>query len=418
MATVNFINRTKSQSRAGLRAVLRYTMKIQKTESNGYELVSGLDCSPESVYEEFINTKLLHGKDDGRMYYHFVQSFPKDEVLTPETAHEIAMKLAEFYKGFEVLVSTHTDREHLHSHFIINSVNFETGKKLHQSASAIGEIRQKSDELCKKYGLSICEPRAKDKQVKSMSIGEYHLAVKGKSFKFKLINVIEDCMKLADSKQTFIALMESEGIKVKWTDGRKNITYELADGKRCRDNKLFEDKFLKERMELEFEYRQAIIKGRAEEFEQAYESVADDRRRLGSPSEQSGSDIQISQVTTEDSGSKSREDTKRDSQRAEDDTGDTRSLVTGWEEERNEFFTAENQVAYDTSWSGNDNVDVDISDVCSSAIHCAKTVEQALNDGPIKDCTTQIVVTERKKGQKGQKKEEQNSQEYKYYMGM
>ena len=145
MATVNFINRKKSQNRAGMKFVLEYTQRDEKTLFEGMKLVSGLNCSPQSVYEEFVNTKLLYGKDSQRMYYHFVQSFHKDEKITPQAAHEVALKLAEHYKDFEVLVSTHTDCDHIHSHFIINSVSFETGKKLHQSANAIQELRQESD---------------------------------------------------------------------------------------------------------------------------------------------------------------------------------------------------------------------------------------------------------------------------------
>ncbi|MFI3228115.1 MAG: relaxase/mobilization nuclease domain-containing protein [Clostridia bacterium] len=209
MATVNFINRGKSQSRAGMRSVLNYTMQNKKTEYNGNFLVSGMNCTPQSVYEEFINTKLLYGKDDGRMYYHFVQSFPKEEVISPTTAHEIALKLAEHYDGFEVLIATHTDREHIHSHFIINSVNFETGKKLHQSAQAIPELRQKSDELCMQFNLSICKPKQDRTKVKAMTIGEYHMAAKGKSWKLQLANTIDECMRYASSRKNFIELMET-----------------------------------------------------------------------------------------------------------------------------------------------------------------------------------------------------------------
>lgn len=125
MATVNFINRKKGQTRAGMKFVLKYIQREDKTLFEGMKLVSGVNCSPQSVYQEFINTKLFHGKDSQRMYYHFVQSFPPTENITPQTAHEIALKLANHYKDFEVLVSTHVDRDHIHSHFIINSVSLK-----------------------------------------------------------------------------------------------------------------------------------------------------------------------------------------------------------------------------------------------------------------------------------------------------
>ena len=67
------------------------------------------------------------------MFYHMVQSFPKGAAVDPRQAHEAARRLAEYFGGCEVLVCTHVDREHIHSHCVINSVNFETGKKLHMA---------------------------------------------------------------------------------------------------------------------------------------------------------------------------------------------------------------------------------------------------------------------------------------------
>lgn len=90
---------------------------------NGRKLVSGVNCVPQSAFNEMMNTKIQYRKTDGRMYYHLFQSFHPDEPITPETAHEIALKFAqEQFKGYEVLVATHIDREHIHSHFIVNSV--------------------------------------------------------------------------------------------------------------------------------------------------------------------------------------------------------------------------------------------------------------------------------------------------------
>lgn len=164
------------------------------------------------------------------------------------------------------MVSTHTDCDHIHSHFIINSVSFETGKKLHQSANAIQELRQESDALCMEYGLSICQP--KEQRTKPMPAGEYHSAIRGDSWKMRLINNIDECMRYATSKKMFIEMMESEGYSVKWTDTRKNITYTTPDGKKCRDDRLHEQKHLKEWMELELRIRQEIISGRTQTAEQ------------------------------------------------------------------------------------------------------------------------------------------------------
>jgi len=131
MAIVHFVNYRKAQTNAGMKFVLNYTMQDKKTVSDDKKFVSGINCTPASAYTEFRNTKKLYGKEDGRLFYHFVQSFPVGEKITPETAHEIALRFAsesEKLKGYEIVVSTHCDRDHIHSHFVMNSVNAETGK--------------------------------------------------------------------------------------------------------------------------------------------------------------------------------------------------------------------------------------------------------------------------------------------------
>ena len=96
-----------------------------------------------------MNTKLRYKKADGRMYYHLLRSFHPDEQLTPETAHEIALRFAEEnFSGYEVLVATHVDRNHIHSHLVINSVNADNGYKYHSDNKEIKRLRNSSDKLC------------------------------------------------------------------------------------------------------------------------------------------------------------------------------------------------------------------------------------------------------------------------------
>ena len=156
MAIVTAVNRPRGQTRGGLRAVLRYVMKEEKTADQDRHLVTGVNCQADSCCTEFISTKLQYGKDGGRMYYHFVQSFHPEEAVTPELAHRIALELAQQWKGYEVLVATHTDRAHIHSHFIVNSVSFQSGRKLHFEKADLTKLRQVSDTLCIRHGLSVC----------------------------------------------------------------------------------------------------------------------------------------------------------------------------------------------------------------------------------------------------------------------
>ena len=94
-------------------------------------------------------TKGRYRKTDGRQYYHFVQSFAETDNLTPQEAHAIALELARReFPGFEVLVATHIDTDHLHSHLIVNSVSFQDGRKLHQSAADLQAHRLASDQIC------------------------------------------------------------------------------------------------------------------------------------------------------------------------------------------------------------------------------------------------------------------------------
>ena len=122
-------------------------------KENEMALVSGIGCQPETAFDEFLSTKLLHHKNGGVMFYHMVQSFPKGAEIDPRTAHEAARRLVGYFEGCEVLVCTHVDREHIHSHCIINSVNFETGKKVHMADKQIQELRVRNDQICEELGL-------------------------------------------------------------------------------------------------------------------------------------------------------------------------------------------------------------------------------------------------------------------------
>ena len=259
MAIVHFVNYKRgTQSRAAMRGVMLYVMQEKKTAWEGGPLVSGINCQPQSVYDDFLNTKLLYHKDGGTMFYHMVQSFPKGAAVDPRQAHEAARRLAEYFDGCEVLVCTHVDREHIHSHCVINSVNFETGKKLHMAKEQIQELMRRNDAICQEMGLPVFD--APTQQARGMGGAEYHTALRGQSWKLRLMNTIDECMKYAADKDAFVSLMASEGYAVRWESGRKYITYTTPDGMRCRDNKLHEEKYCKEAMEHEFRIRAELIK--------------------------------------------------------------------------------------------------------------------------------------------------------------
>ena len=274
IAIVHFVNYKRgTQSRAAMRGVMLYVMQEKKTTWEGAPLVSGINCQPQSVYDDFLNTKLFYHKDGGVMFYHMVQSFPKGAEVDPRQAHEAARRLAEYFDGCEVLVCTHVDREHIHSHCVINSVNFETGKKLHMAKEQLQKLMRRNDTVCQEMGLPVFD--APTQQARGMGGAEYHTALKGQSWKLRLMNTIDECMKYAADRDAFVSLMASEGYAVRWESGRKYITYTTPDGLKCRDNKLHEEKYCKEAMEHEFRIRAELIKRklRTEETDGGIETV-------------------------------------------------------------------------------------------------------------------------------------------------
>lgn len=211
-------------------------------------------------------------------FYQYVQSFSPDENITPQQAHEVALEFAEkAWTGYEVLVATHCDAQHIHSHFVINSVSFENGKKLRQNPNTLKSLRALSDEICRQHNFSTLEPYRKNGM--KISIREYRTAVKGQSWKFKLMNDIDKAMNISGSKEDFINAMSIMGYSVTWIGDRKYITYQCPNKMKCRDIKLHNDKYLKGSMENEFRYRQEQYFGKSKTEEQ--QLLDSDRTAIG-----------------------------------------------------------------------------------------------------------------------------------------
>ena len=256
MATVMYIPEHR-QNRFAMRAVINYCMQEYKTfdSKSKRQLISGVNCDGANAFQEFMATKKVYGKDNGFFFYHYAQSFFPKEKITPEQAHKIALEFAEkAWSGHEVLVATHCDREHIHSHFVINSVGFELGKKLRQSPSTLKQLRKLSDEICIAHGFSVLQPYQGGKN--SMSSREYRARLRGNSWKEKLAKDIDTAMSYSGSKDEFIRNMSILGYHMTWTDTRKNITFQCPNGKKCCDDKLHDNKYLKESIESELLQRE------------------------------------------------------------------------------------------------------------------------------------------------------------------
>ena len=412
-----------------MKSVMRYVSQTSKTLWDGQQLVSGIGCQPKTAFDEFLSTKLLYHKDGGVMFYHMVQSFPKGADIDPRMAHEAARRLAAYFEGCEVLVCTHVDREHIHSHCIINSVNFETGRKVHMADEQIQELRVRNDESCEELGLPKFQ-RDDQRQSRGMSNAEYYTASKGESWKFELMRVIDECMRCAGNREEFLALLRAEGYDAAWRDSRKNITYTTPDGRKCRDNKLHIEKYLKENMEAEFGYR----------------TENDNTRNVGAAQKADGRGATAG--TQCDGHGTKLECTARNAgqavptagavgcgpENAPDETGSTgipdrdadeRSRVreTGWEPEREVFFRLQRaDRAYTERYDFNfgeqqpgdfcggtgieeENpplrVDLDYgSDLVRGAVRLGRAVEQMTDDAPTRDGTTMPAYIDSKRRKK------------------
>lgn len=119
----------------------------------------GTQLRGKGIVPGMMTTKQQFRKTDGRQFYHFVQSFPAEDGLTPQQVNAIGVEFAQKqFPDFEVVVATHLDTNHLHNHLVVNSVSCKDGKKLHQNAADLQRHRQVNDEICMAHGLQVLEP--------------------------------------------------------------------------------------------------------------------------------------------------------------------------------------------------------------------------------------------------------------------
>lgn len=242
-----------------MRAVINYCQQEYKTfdSRSKRQLVSGINCDGANSYHEFMATKKVYGKADGILFYQYAQSFSPTEKLTPEQAHEISIEFAEkAWPGQEILVATHCDANHLHSHFVINSVCFESGKKLRQSPSTLRQLRALSDEICLAHGLSVLTPY--ENGGRRISNREYRARMRGNSWKQKLAEDIDKSMEYSGSREEFVRAMSILGYRMTWTDERKYLTFHCPNGRSCRDKSLHDEKYMKKNIENELNFRENL----------------------------------------------------------------------------------------------------------------------------------------------------------------
>lgn len=203
---------TESEAQ-GLADVIEYAVNCEKTEMQYY--VSALNCSTLTARQEMMAVKKRYGKEDGIVAFHGYQSFAEGEV-TPDMAHEIGVRLAEELWGerFQVLVATHLDKaNHIHNHFVLNSVSFLDGRRYNDCTATYMEMRKASDRLCREYNLSVIE---NPKRGKTKHYGEYRSEKEGRYTYRSLVKVdIDRLIAQAATDKQFFYLLKQTGYEVK-----------------------------------------------------------------------------------------------------------------------------------------------------------------------------------------------------------
>ena len=189
--------------------VFSYVKNPEKTQNGEY--VTAINCLKEIALQQMIATKNQYGKDDKYIAWHGYQSFKPEEV-SAEECHQIGIKLAKEMWGdrFQIVVTTHLDKEHLHNHFAFNSVSFLDGGKYNYSKTEIKRLRETSDRLCREHGLSVIE-----RPHKSPSRPIWMDEKEGKPTKYNVMHWnIDEAIRKCNSVKTFENFLTRRGYDV------------------------------------------------------------------------------------------------------------------------------------------------------------------------------------------------------------
>lgn len=196
-----------------LHNVMDYASDDYKTEERIY--VSAVNATPETARQKMQQTKMQFRKTGGIVAFHAIQSFKPGEV-TPKLAHEIGKRLAEEMWGdrFEVVIATHLNKEHLHNHFVINSVSFIDGKKYYDNTANYNRLKKLSDTLCEEYNLSVIRnPKSKGKHYAEI------LAEKNgyPTIRGQIKDELDEIIKASYTYKDFWKILRERGYEVKDT---------------------------------------------------------------------------------------------------------------------------------------------------------------------------------------------------------
>ena len=222
MAIIKVVKRS-GKTVGALRAVLEYVGKKA-------EFSFGINCSNnyKQAFKEFLETKKFFDKEGGRQYRHYIQSFAPGEIEKNKVL-SLGIQWAEkVFKGYEVFIVTHTDKEHLHNHIVINSVNYIDGKKFQERKNEFKEKMLINDEVCLENGINnIVKPREIG-EITTPDRKKYEIIKKGADTTRLAETVLEVCNS-AQSKDNFISQMREKGYSVDWQDDKKHVVFTVGE---------------------------------------------------------------------------------------------------------------------------------------------------------------------------------------------
>ena len=303
MAINKTINK-RTNTHGAMRNCIEYVLRQDKTNEL-FTCVTGPYCHDEInydlVYRTFLEEKKVWDKDSGRMYAHNIISWHKDEQITPEQALEFGKEFAEnWFSGFQTLVAVHKDKDHIHCHLVTNSVSYEDGRKLHNTKKDLERMKQLTNQMCRKRGLTVVEKgkhfdgsQIEKGEVIAWSKDKYNLFRQQVTDSFvvdcamAVLKALENCI----SKEKFIEKMKQFGWNVNWTEKRKHITFQNQEGKKVRDSNLsktFHLDISKEDLENEFDRNYERVRAEAERTNGADEELAGYYRQVEAACEGSG----------------------------------------------------------------------------------------------------------------------------------
>lgn len=238
MAVTQLYNRTTN-----LNGLIQYVMNGDKTDEMKY--VSGVNCLPETAYEEMTATKKRFNKGKEKIIgYHLIQSFTKEDKITPELAQELGQEYVNelFGKDFEVVIATHVNTDNIHNHIVINSVSLKTGKKFYDTYASKDYIRVVSDCICQYYGLSVLE----DSMWKHK--GAYKRFAKENSYMQMVKSDVDRCLLKAVYDKDFEKRMKELGYKCENEFYQGLVVTDIAKDRKIYLQKFFGDEYSYERV--------------------------------------------------------------------------------------------------------------------------------------------------------------------------